>query len=68
VGVVTTTLTTTTTIVIYMPTRSASITDSVYLDIHKEMDISGRTYSFVVNRRLERLMDLENPKPEKKNE
>lgn len=47
-----------------MPTRSASLTDSVYQDIHSEMNLSGKTFSQVLNRRLEKLMEIEKVKPE----
>lgn len=42
-----------------MPTRSANVTDLVYQDIHDEMNVTGKTYSYVVNRRLEKLMEIE---------
>jgi hypothetical protein len=42
-----------------MPPRTANVTDNVYNDIQAEMALTNRSYSFVVNRRLEKLIDIE---------
>ena len=42
-----------------MPTRSASLSDKVYQDIHDEMGITGKTFSQVMDRRLLKLMEIE---------
>ena len=47
-----------------MPPRTANVSDDVYNDIQKEMETTKRSYSFVVNRRLEKLMEIEKVKPE----
>lgn len=47
-----------------MPPRTANVTDEVYNDIQSEMEITKRSYSYVVNRRLEKLMEIEKVKPE----
>jgi hypothetical protein len=48
-----------------MPTRSASLTDSVYQDIHDEMGVTGKTFSQVMNRRLEKLIEIESKEVKK---
>ncbi|MDD2246398.1 MAG: hypothetical protein PHC39_04870 [Proteiniphilum sp.] len=45
-----------------MPPRTANVTDEVYNDIQNEMEKTNRSYSFVVNRRLEKLMEIEKVK------
>jgi hypothetical protein len=45
-----------------MPPRTANVTDNVYNDIQDEMTVTNRSYSFVVNRRLEKLMEIEKGK------
>jgi hypothetical protein len=45
-----------------MPVRSANVSERVYEDIKSEMSITNRSYSFVVNRRLEKLMEIEKVK------
>ena len=45
-----------------MPVRSASLNDNVYQDIHNEMGKSGKTFSQVLQRRLEKLMEIEKVK------
>jgi predicted CopG family antitoxin len=45
-----------------MPPRTANVTDEVYNDIQNEMEKTNRSYSFVVNRRLEKLMEIEKEK------
>lgn len=47
-----------------MPPRTTNVTDDVYKDIKTEMEITNRSYSYVVNRRLEKLMEIEKVKPE----
>lgn len=47
-----------------MPVRSASLNDNVYQNIHFEMEATGKTFSQVLNRRLEKLMEIEKVKPE----
>lgn len=42
-----------------MPVRSASLNDEVYKDIHQEMEKSNNTFSQVLNRRLNKLMEIE---------
>lgn len=42
-----------------MPPRTANVTDDVYNDVQAEMLATNRSYSFVVNRRLEKLMQIE---------
>jgi len=42
-----------------MPPRTANVTKEVYDDIEVEMASTKRSYSFVVNRRLEKLMLIE---------
>jgi hypothetical protein len=42
-----------------MPPRTANVTDDVYNDIQTEMSKTNRSYSYVVNRRLEKLMIIE---------
>jgi len=36
-----------------MPLRSANVSDEVYQSIQDEMKATGKSYSFIVNRRLE---------------
>jgi len=47
-----------------MPLRSANVSDEVYQSIQDEMKATGKSYSFIVNRRLEEQMKTktENPK------
>ena len=42
-----------------MPTRAISISDVLYIDIHKEMERTNETFSQVIVRRLNKLMELE---------
>jgi predicted CopG family antitoxin len=42
-----------------MPTRSASLNDDVYKDIHLEMEKTNNSFSYVMNRRLTKLMEIE---------
>jgi hypothetical protein len=42
-----------------MPLRSANVSDAVYQSIQDEMKETGKTYSFIVNRRLEDQMNNE---------
>jgi hypothetical protein len=46
-----------------MPVRSASLSDSVYQDIHEEMGITEKTFSQVLDRRLKKLMEIEKVTP-----
>ena len=46
-------------LLVIMPTRSVSMNDEIYHDIHVEMEISGMSWGFVVNRRLKKLMEIE---------
>lgn len=47
-----------------MPLRSANVSDEVYQSIQDEMKATGKSYSFIVNRRLEEQIKTqkENPK------
>ncbi len=47
-----------------MPLRSANVSDPVYQSIQDEMKETGKSYSFIVNRRLEKLIEIEKVKPE----
>lgn len=46
-----------------MPARTASINDDIYKDIHMEMDTTKSSFSYVVNRRLKKLMEIELGEP-----
>ena len=45
-----------------MPTRAVSMNDDLYMDIHKEMERTKESFSAVIARRLNKLMDLEKVK------
>lgn len=43
-----------------MPIRSVSLSDKVYIDLHSEMALKNMTFSQVVERRLNKLLEIEN--------
>jgi hypothetical protein len=47
-----------------MPVRSVNVSDEMYSDIHREMGETKKSYSFVVNRRLIKLAEIEGVKKE----
>jgi hypothetical protein len=46
-----------------MPLRSANVSDEVYQSIQDEMKATGKSYSFIVNRRLEEQIKTEKTNP-----
>jgi predicted CopG family antitoxin len=46
-----------------MPTRAISMNDDLYVDIHKEMERTNDSFSAVIVRRLNKLIEIEKAKP-----
>jgi predicted CopG family antitoxin len=42
-----------------MPTRAVSMNDDLYVDIHKEMERTSDSFSAVIVRRLNKLIEME---------